>query len=362
MSVLVNAVNDNARPRGPDRYLLELLPRMRAADPNMRFTVVHGPWQTAFAEPTEIEGVTFRAVDAPRKPVPRLLWQASGFVRLANESDADAVFLPNLIWTPGLRPPSVMTVHDLLHFSHPDKFGRVKSALLRRVIRRALHRSDALIAVSEATRGVIGQVAPAALPRTHVILEGGPEPHPQLRTPRERMFLYVGQIERTKHVPLLARAFLRSAVLRDLGYRLVILGPEGNDSETLAPLIVNGAGRIERPGYVDDAALANYYATARGFVFPSEAEGFGLVVLEAMAHGTPVIAADATSLPEVVGNSGLLVPPGDGQALGAAMEQLAQDDALAARLEMAGRARLARFSWDDAGRGTVAALRALVDQ
>jgi glycosyltransferase involved in cell wall biosynthesis len=358
--VLINAINDNAQPRGPDRYLLELLPALVAADPGLRLTVLHAPWQAAFATHRGNPNTVFRCMDAPRNPVPRLIWQATSFVRHANRMAPDVVFLPNLIWTPGLRAPSVMTVHDLLHFSHPAKFGRMKAMLLRQVIRRAIARSEALISVSQATREVMTRVAPAAVARTRVIPEGGPPAMPARDTPRERMFLYVGKIERTKNVPLLAESFLGSDMLRDRGYRLVIVGPDGNDSAALAPLVAGSAGRVQRPGYVDDETLETLYATARGFVFPSEAEGFGLVILEAMARGAPVIAADATSLPEVIGDAGLLVPPGDLGALRQAMERLASDDALQDTLSAAGYARLARFSWAGAGRETADVLNRVV--
>jgi glycosyltransferase involved in cell wall biosynthesis len=174
------------------------------------------------------------------------------------------------------------------------------------------------------------------------------------------MFLYVGQIERTKNVPLLVEAFLGSDMLRDRGYRLVLVGPDGNDSATLAPLVAASGGRVQRPGYVDDTTLDSLYASARGFVFPSEAEGFGLVILEAMARGAPVIAADATSLPEVVGDAGLLVPPGDRGALRQAMERLASDEALGPALSAAGYRRLPLFSWEVAGRETAALLESVV--
>jgi glycosyltransferase involved in cell wall biosynthesis len=356
LHVLVNAINDNAVPRGPDRYLLELLPQMLAADDGLRITLAHAPWQVAMAGTDLGPRVRLLPCHPPRKPMPRLIWQAVQFPRIAKGVDADVTFLPNLIWTPGLRGPSVMTAHDLLHFRHPEKFGRLKAALLRQVIRRAIARADAVIAVSAFTAGDVVRFGRADAARVATITEGGPA-----RVDRagaaEKTFLFVGKLERSKGIADLVLAFRRSAVLAQAGFRLLIVGPDGNAAGDVAEAMRGADDRIARLGFVSDAALRDMYLTCRGFVFPSVAEGFGLVVLEAMAHGAPVIAADATSLPEVVGQAGVLVPPGDVEALQAALERLATDDALFLQLQAAGYARLGDFSWQRAGAATAALLR-----
>jgi glycosyltransferase involved in cell wall biosynthesis len=355
LHVLVNAINDNAVPRGPDRYLLELLPQMLAADGGLRITLAHAPWQAAIRGADLGPRVRLLTLDPPRRPMPRLIWQAVKFPRIAKELGADVTFLPNLIWTPALRGPSVMTAHDLLHFRHPEKFGRTKAALLRLVIRRAITRVDAVIAVSAFTAGDVVRFGRADAARV-AIAEGGPA-----RVDRtgaaEKTFLFVGKLERSKGIVDLVSAFRRSAVLAKAGFRLLIVGPDGNAAGDVRQAMQGAEDRIVRLGFVSDTALRALYLTCRGFVFPSVAEGFGLVVLEAMAHGAPVIAADATSLPEVVGQAGLLVPPRDVAALRAALERLASDDGLFATLQAAGYARLGDFSWQRAGAATAAVLR-----
>lgn len=357
--VLVNAINDNAVPRGPDRYLLELLPRLCAVDSGLRVTLAHAPWQAAFADAEFGPQVRKLPVAAPRTPAARLVWQAVEFPRIANRLDVQVTFLPNLIWTPGLRGPSVMTAHDLLHFRYPEKFGRIKAALLRRVIRLALGRSDAVIAVSEFTASDVIRFGGVPRNRIVTISEGGPSPTRRSNAAAQKVFLFVGKLERTKGITDLIHAFLHSDYLTRSGYRLVIVGPDGNARDEVAAAMRGREDRVLRPGFVAEAELQDLYRTCRGFVFPSVAEGFGLVVLEAMAHGAPVIAARATSLPEVVGEAGLLVPPNDVDALKEAMERLAQDDALYARLQDAGYARLQRFSWEQAAEATATLFRRL---
>lgn len=356
LRLIVNAVNDNAHPRGPDRYLMELLAAMAQLPDAPSVQLVTAPWQGHFDDiPLGPQGQVHR-VTPPRGPIPRVLWQALAFPRIARQIKGDAVFLPNLIYAPLLPAPSLLTAHDLLQFRAPDKFGTLKARLLRWLIARALHSATRIKAVSQFTAQDITRFTRTDPAKITVILEGGPKAQPRKTRPG-RFFLFVGKIERTKNVAGLIRAFNASAILRDLNYRLCIVGPDGNASKEVSALLP--APDIDRPGFIPEEELTRLYATCRGFVFPSTAEGFGLVLLEAMARGAPVIAADATSLPEVAGSAGLLVPPGDQDALQRAMEDLAQDDALFLRMQRAGYRRLNDFSWQQAAQETLAALHAL---
>jgi len=359
LRVLVNAINDNAVPRGPDRYLLELLPHLLTADPALQVTLCHAPWQSVLAALPEGRGFSRRCLAPPRRPAPRLIWQATQFVRFANRQQPDVVFLPNLIWTPGLAGPAVMTVHDLLHFRAPEKFGKAKAALLRRVIRRAMARAERLVAVSDFTARDAVALGGADPTRMVTIPEGGPPHRPRAGDPPEKFFLFVGKIERTKGVMTLITAFESSRKLAHAGYRLIIAGPPGNAMSEVTARVARSPARdrILLPGFISEAELERLYLTCRGFAFPSEAEGFGLVLLEAMARGAPVIAARATALPEVVGNAGLLVPSGDDRELRQAMERLAEDDTLFDALQRAGYDRLDAFDWAETGRRMARILR-----
>ena len=350
LRILVNAVNDNARPRGPDRYLAELLTAMARLPLPPQIHLLAAPWQKHFDDLPLGPGGQLHRVSPPRGPIPRVFWQALKFPRIANRIGADVVFLPNLLYTPGLDAPSVLTAHDLLQFRAPDKFGTAKARALRWLIGRALARADRIISVSDFTAGDIARFTATPRAKVTVIGEGGPPPRLREQATPERFFLFVGKVETTKNVPLLIDAFAASDLLERLNYRLKIIGPDGNDAAAMAARLPHP--RIDRPGFIPEAQLEQLYATARGFVFPSTAEGFGLVLLEAMARGCPVIAAEATSLPEVMGQAGLLVPPDDGAALTRAMESLADSKRLFNDLQSKGYARLAQFSWDEAAAQT----------
>ena len=120
---------------------------------------------------------------------------------------------------------------------------------------------------------------------------------------------------------------------------------------------LGAAGSLHVLGFVPDDDLPALLTAAEVFVFPSLYEGFGLPPLEAMACGTPVVASDSSSLPEVLGDAALLVPPGDVAALAGALARLLDDGALRARLRERGLARAASFTWERTARATLAAYR-----
>jgi glycosyltransferase involved in cell wall biosynthesis len=127
--------------------------------------------------------------------------------------------------------------------------------------------------------------------------------------------------------------------------RLLIVGKweQGYRERFYRDLPPNDQGRIIEAGYVSDEVLPFYYSLADVFVFPSLLEGFGLPPVEAMACGTPVVAANTSSLPEVVGDAGLLVPPMDAPALAVALQRLLADETLRYDLGTRGRERVQRL-------------------
>jgi glycosyltransferase involved in cell wall biosynthesis len=168
--------------------------------------------------------------------------------------------------------------------------------------------------------------------------------------------------EPRKNMDVAIRAFTRAVAeggARDL--TLVIAGPTSaapGIQSALADAAHRGA-RVILAGYVPDDDLATLYGGALAFVYPSVYEGFGLPPLEAMQCGTPVIAGRVASLPEVVGNAGILVDLGDPDALGAAMLRLSRDAALREQLSALSLERAAGFSWERCTQQTLATYRAV---
>jgi glycosyltransferase involved in cell wall biosynthesis len=273
---------------------------------------------------------------------------------------ADLVHCAELDYVVPTGRPLVVTVHDLGPLTHPEFFRSSHPTLLRRALRAALRRAEAILCVSHATAAAVESFARRPLGRRlAVIPEGVAEEFFQPTDGRvfERtgefistgtpFFLWAGSLNPRKNLPRVIAAF--EAAARELPHHLVLVGEAGWDAdETLRRAKASPLGaRIHLPGRVSDAELRGLYQRAAGFVFVSLMEGFGLPVLEAMASGCPVIASKIPVLRETAGEAALLVEPTEVEAIAAAMRRLATDRALATELAARGRRRAAHFRWSD---------------
>lgn len=355
MHILIDAINDNAEMRGPDRYLIGLLDGLAEIDRTTRYTVCHAPWQKPFQSLSLPANFNTVCLHPPRHRIPRVAWHAVEFPRWVRQVKPDVAHLPNIIFAPLLGCPVVMTVHDLAHFRFPEKFGPLRGRLQRGLIRAALRGADRAIAVSAFTRDDMRAFTSYPSARTTVIHEGGPAPRHRLAPApdAERFFLYVGVIERSKNIEQLVGEFCDSEQLRKEGYELRIVGRPGNAMSRVERLVsARSDGRVKLMGFVSQDSLDELYRDCSAMVFPSLVEGFGLVLLEAMAQGAPLIAMNTSAIPEVVGDAGLLVDPADAGGIRRAMERLASDPSYCRELEQRGYRRLGEFSWVEAARQT----------
>lgn len=169
--------------------------------------------------------------------------------------------------------------------------------------------------------------------------------------------LFVGTLFPYKGPAVLVRALAEARTRLPDGFRAVIAGrdPDGRQVPELRRLAsaLGVADSVELVGRVDDATLQQLYEGATAVVFASRAEGFGFPALEAMARGVPVVAADRTSLPEIVGSAGILVDPHRPSEVADALVRIATEAGLAERLATAGRARAAELTWDRAAEAYV---------
>lgn len=260
---------------------------------------------------------------------------------------------------PGRLPCRLaVTLHDLI----PWAWGgpRMRGERLRYWIgRRLLRQADVVLAVSEATAADavrLGGVDEARLRVVYEAADAAFRPQPEAaRRVRERWgidpgyLLFVGALDARKDPRGLLVAW--SVVRRTRpDAALVVAGEPGRQ----APPAMPGARML---GRVENLQLADLYSAAGCLVFSSRYEGFGLPCLEAMACGCPVVAYRNSSLPEVVGDAGILVEDGDAEAMGAAVLSALEDPD---RWRRAGPRRARRFSWDKAARETVAAYESVL--
>ncbi len=250
---------------------------------------------------------------------------------------------------------SVVTIHDLTHFQFPQHFGRRRVWLAFRLLKRAVQQAGHLIAVSQSTREALETFLPEAKGKTTVIYHGVVDhfcPLPaeiteefKRTTNLGRFLLYVGNAKPHKNLPRLLQAFAQVRA-RFQHVELVLLGVEPS-------ALLNRMEGIRIYPNVLEAHLVRWYNASEALISPSLTEGFGLPVLEAMACGTPVIASNVASLPEVVGDAALLVNPEDVEAFAQAIEQLLSDQERRHALREKGLKRARNFTWTEAAAQTL---------
>jgi len=287
----------------------------------------------------------------------------------ARRDRAELYHAPHYVCPPWLPCPAVVTVHDLIHLRFPVRRRHVLAPLYARVmLRLAVRRARRLITVSESTRQDLVERLGARPERIRVIPNGvgapfEPAPSPETASPAldelgvsRPYFLFAGNPLPHKNLARLLDAF--AGLPPALG-RLVLVGiPPASRATVDALCAAPGLGaRVRVLPPVPALALARLYQSATVVVVPSLWEGFGLAALEAMACGTPVIAAKRGGLPEVVGDAGLLVDPSNVDALREAMYTLAGQEPLRAALRARGLARARAFSWRHVAEATVAVYR-----
>jgi glycosyltransferase involved in cell wall biosynthesis len=295
----------------------------------------------------------------------RLRWQQIEVPRRARAASAAILHVPGFdapAWKPA---PVVLTVHDLIGVLFPGNLPPVARFYWSRWLPFTVRWADRIITDSAHTRQDIVRLMGIPADRITVIplgVEPAFRPIHDLATLAAiqqkyslpaPFILFVSTLEPRKGVDTLIDAF--GLLAGDLPHTLVIGGKRGWYTEGLFRQVtqLGLAQRVLFIDYVPDADLPALINLADVFVYPSRYEGFGLPPLEAMACGIPVVTTNAASLPEVVGDAALMIPPGDPSSLAAALRQALTDTELRSQLRDAGLRRAAQFTWDATARRTL---------
>lgn len=333
------------------RHLLPLAPPDQLTILGIRATNQH----TDFVPPHQL-----RLLRSPRY---RSLWSQLRLPLHLARHRYDLLHVPGHKLPAFARCPAIATIHDLAFLKFPDTFSSLHRQRLIWFTQIAVRRSAHLIAISASTKRDLCDYLAVPPGKITVIPHGvnrqlfHPDVAPAAR-PRPYI-LSVGTLQPRKNYELLIRAFSELCTRYREPIELLIVGQRGWLYEPIeraarqSPL----ADRIHLLGYVPDPQLAALYRGAQLVAQPSLYEGFGIPLVEAMACGAPVIAANASSFPEVLGSAGILLDPRDADAWTATMQTLLESPAQRADLRQRALARAAQFTWERTARETLAVYR-----
>jgi glycosyltransferase involved in cell wall biosynthesis len=314
---------------GDETYVANLLRELPLVAPDLRFAAVtrHPELVPEGIEPVRL-GTSLQEV--------RMAWTLPRLLRRLRPQLGHFQYALPL----GFRGRSVVTLHDISFETDAGAMGRVDRLVFRSVVPRAARRADHVLVVSERTRRDVEERYRLA-PEKVTVTPNGVDPSFSPGGERDGYLLFVGAIQRRKD-PLAALEAARS-----VGLPLVVAGPEKEPA--LARRLREGGADLR--GYVSKTELADLYRGAAALVLPSRFEGFGLPVLEAMACGTPVVAAPEPALREVAGDAAVYAEDGDfAAAVGRALDERE-------RLSAAGLERSRLFSWRETARLTAEVYR-----
>jgi len=348
------SLGESYRGAGVSRYVHNLLTYLPQVDGGLSYVAFLGDTRAHY--PGWRERLSRWRTESPPA---RILWEQIVQPWAAWRERLDLLHVPVYVGPILSSCPVVATIHDLSFYLYPELFRPLNRIYLQSLTRRTAERAQGLIAVSANTRDDIVRVLGVSEKKVSVIPNGvSSDLHPiddpeRIGALRRRyglpdhMILFLGTLEPRKNIRTLLEAYALLRQRNNLTHHLVIAGGKGwHYGEIYAAVERLGLeDRVMFPGYIPWRELALWYNAADLFVYPSLYEGFGLPPLEAMACGTPVVVANTSSLPEVVGDAGVLVDPNDEQALAKAMSDVLSDPVRQRALREAGLSRAEAFSW-----------------
>jgi len=289
----------------------------------------------------------------------------------------DLFFAPTSYIIPSLAPKFlkvIITVHDLVAFLMPGNHNAKAVLIERLTLKRALKKATQVFVVSNNTKNDLQKMFKYPSPQIQCIPCAPSEDfHSEISQKKieavrkkhqlpEKFILGVGTLEPRKNFPSLIKSFI-IVKKKHPEYKLVIVGKKGWKYEEIFQLIKQHKLEEEVifPGYLNNEELKAFYHLATLFVFPSLYEGFGIPPLEAMSSGCPVISSNVASLPEVIGDAGLLIDPKSTNKIAESIISLLENDQIRTMLIERGFRRAQKFSWENSAQAALEAFKSQKD-
>ena len=349
------------RRAGIHQYIFQILSQLPRFDKDIRFIVFAN--NTTELPPNESMEFVGTSLPAER-PLARILWEQLLWPPVLLRRRCDLLHSLAFV-TPLWQPcPAVVTIYDLSFIYFPERYPAFRRHYLTSQTRRSCRSAQRVVAISESGRQDIHRLFGIPQERIDVVPPGvtpayHPRPAAEVEAFRQKeelpaqFLLHVGTLQPRKNLPVLLEALAR---LNRPELLLVLIGGKGWFFEEIFARIkaLNLEQQVRFTGYITDEELPLWYNAATIFIFPSLYEGFGMPILEAIACGTPVIAADTSSIPEVVGNAARLFAPQDVDSLVEHIHTILDNPTLRNSMRESGLDQAQHFSWSHSGRQMVA--------
>lgn len=368
--------------RGIGRVVLETMPRLFRAAPEVQWTVF-GPSSLPWPKWRDEWGTKFEVMEMP--PLPPLsksyFWARNlSHVRVMSATSPDAVFFTIHEQAPAWTPfPTLCMVHDLIwEAGRPNGPPSPKEHLKSWNDRTAVRKSSRVLCNSDCTRRDLAarygvdaarvQTSPLGFDAALFSPDPAPSDVPALDNLPASYFLYVGGFDARKNVSAILEAYTRFCVARPNAESLLIAGAPVARKEFLELVQGVASNRLFNKvfilGHTSNEELAALYRHAKALIFPSDYEGFGLPLLEAMACATPVLTRKNSAIPEVVGDAALFLDEGKELpvSLLEGMLKVSNDPGLRADLAAKSLVRSKIFSWDRFSSGVLSGLFSCIGQ
>jgi len=383
MRVILNGWFTNQPDTGSGQYTLQLLKHLPRVAPQHEYALVV-PHKNSF----EIVDITADTdlqllasnIQRPASNFRKLLFEQSIMPRAARAYEANVLHVP--YWAPPLRSsvPIVVTIHDIIPLVLPQYRGGPLVRAYTQLVSTAARGATLILTDSDASRSDVVEHLriPADRVRT-IYLAAAPEftthldPIDTAALPLrenydlpEEYVLYLGGFDARKNIETLLQVYTWAQDVLGENYPLVIAGslPDRHDAFFHDPRVVAKQIEVESAsrciGRVAEEDKVALYQQARAFLYPTLYEGFGLPALEALACGVPVIGSNASSVPEIVGEAGILVGPQDARAMAGALIAVCTEDPLHDELGERALKQAAKFSWEKCARETAEAYESVL--
>jgi glycosyltransferase involved in cell wall biosynthesis len=377
MRIGIDATALPARPVGAGNYIIQLIRAIARHNQNdhespgssqadqLEFFIFVQQSRVELLKVEESPGLNLVIVP-DLSPFKRILWEQVSFPRLAKSYQLDLLHCLHYTMPLAYRGRVVVTFHDMTFFLFPKFHTLPKRYFFRFFIRRSTRKAVALIADSESTRQDAIRLVGLPPEKIFTVRLGVTQEFRHVQDPfildqarqkyhlPQHFLLFVGMLEPRKNLPSLLQAYA-SIASQVQDYQMVIVGRKGWMAEDIQDHArkLGISNRVHFTGYVEQEDLPLIYNMAQVFIYPSVYEGFGLPVLESMACGTPVITYNVSSMPEIVGDSGVLLSQYDTGTLAEALLELINHPDKRQHLSTNGLKRASIFTWDQTAEKTI---------